>query len=103
MPKAKPVVKEGKVVSIRDKFYVQVGRSRLAIPTGAFVDERSLRRLAGQTVPVTLVGKSIASIGKRPFILCYVPADPFIFDLVQPELQRVLQKKYAEAGIITAG
>ena len=103
MPKVKPVVKEGKVVSIRDKFYVQVGRSRVAIPTGALVNDASLRRLAGQTVPVTLVGKSVVSIGRRPFILCYVPADPFLFDLVQPELQRLLQKKYTEAGIITAG
>ena len=103
MPKDKPVVKEGKVVSANRKFYVQIGRSRKEIPTGAFVNAEALRKLVGQTVPVTLFGKSIVSVGPKPGILCYVPADPFLFGLVQPELQKILQKKYTEAGVITAG
>jgi hypothetical protein len=39
------------------------------------------------------------ALGRRPFILCYVPA-PDIFKIVQPDLQKFLQKKYTEAGIL---
>lgn len=103
MPKPKPVVKEGKVVSANRKFYVTIGRTRREIPTGAFVDAAALKKLVGQTVPVTILGKSVVAIGKKLDILCYVPADPFLFSVVQPELQKLLLKKYTEAGIITAG
>lgn len=103
MPKPKPVVKEGKVVTANRKFYVTIGRTRREIPTGAFVDAATLKKLVGQTVPVTIFGKSVVAIGKRFDIICYVPADPFLFTVVQPDLQRLLQKKYTEAGIITAG
>lgn len=98
MPKA--VVKEGKVIASRGKFYVQIGRSRQEIPA-AFADAATLKKIAGQTTSVTLFGKSIVAVGKRPgpFILCYVPA-PDIFNVVQPDLQRLLQKKYTEAGIL---
>ncbi|HSB12449.1 MAG TPA: hypothetical protein VLM38_23375 [Blastocatellia bacterium] len=103
MPKPKPVVKEGKIVSANRKFYVTIGRSRREIPTGLFVNAADLKKLAGQTVSVTILGKSIVAIGRRPGpgILCYVPPpDPFVVQLIQPELQRVLQQKYTEAGII---
>lgn len=103
MPKPKAVVTEGKVVSANRKFYVTIGRTKREIPTGSLVDAGALRKLVGQTVPVTLLGKSVVAIGKRPGIICYVPADPFLFNLIQPELQQLLQKKYTEAGIITAG
>jgi hypothetical protein len=103
MPKLKPVVKEGKVVSANRKFYVTIGRTRREIPTGLFVNAGDLKKLAGQTVSVTTLGKSIVAIGRRPGggILCYVPApEAFLGELIQPELQRLLQKKYTEAGII---
>jgi hypothetical protein len=103
MPRPKAVVREGKLVSARNKFYVTIGRTRREIPTGVFVNAADLRELAGQTVPVTFVGKSIVAIGKRPGggILCYIPApDLLVLDLIQPELQRLLQRKYTEAGII---
>ena len=105
MAKSKPVVKEGKVVSANKKFYVSIGGRRRVIPTGAFVDAAEIKKLVGQSVPITFYGKSIVAIGRRPGpgIICYVPADPFLFGLVQPELQRVLQKKYTDAGVITAG
>ena len=102
MQKPKPVVMEGKVVSANRKFYVTIGRTRREIPTGPLVDDAALRKLVGKTVPVTLVGKSVVAIGRRFDIICYVPADPFLFKLIQPELQQLLQKKYTEAGIITA-
>jgi len=95
---AKPVVKEGKVVSARGKFYVVVGRSRTEIPA-ALAEPAGLKKLAGTEVPVTFLGKSIVALGRRPFILCYVPA-PDIFKLIQPDLQKFLQKKYTEAGIL---
>ena len=95
---AKPVVKEGKVVSARGKFYVVVGRSRTEIPA-ALAEPAGLKKLAGTEVPVTFFGKSIVALGRRPFILCYVPA-PDIFKLIQPDLQKFLQKKYTEAGIL---
>ena len=94
----KPIEKEGKVVSARGKFYVAVGRTRTEIPA-AFVEPAGLKKMAGQQVPVTFYGKSIVAIGKRPFILCYVPA-PDVFKLIQPDLQKFLQKKYQEAGIL---
>jgi hypothetical protein len=103
MPKPKPVVKEGKVVSANRKFYVTIGRTRREIPTGLFVNAGDLKKLVGQTVSVTTLGKSIVAIGRRPGggILCYVPApEAFLTELIQPELQRVLQKKYTDAGII---
>ena len=94
----KPVVKEGKVISSRGKFYVAVGRSRTQIPA-AFAEPDALKKIAGQSVQVTFYGKSLVAIGKRPWILCYVPA-PDIFKVVQPDLQRFLQKKYMDAGIL---
>jgi hypothetical protein len=94
----KPVEKEGKVVSARGKFYVVVGRTRTEIPA-ALAEPAGLKKIAGQSVPVTFYGKSIVAVGKRPFILCYVPA-PDVFKIVQPDLQKFLQKKYTEAGIL---
>jgi hypothetical protein len=96
----KPVVKEGKVISLRGKFYVQLGRSRKEIPA-AFADPAALKKLAGQTTSVTLLGKSIVAVGRRPgpIIICYIPV-PDIFKLIQPDLQRFLQKKYMDAGIL---
>lgn len=96
----KPVVKEGKVISSRGKFYVQMGRSRKEIPA-ALADATALKKIAGQTTSVTLFGKSIVAVGRRPgpIIICYVPA-PDVFKLVQPDLQRLLQKKYMDAGIL---
>jgi hypothetical protein len=100
MAKPKPVEKEGKVVSANRKFYVAIGRTRREIPTGPLVDAAAIKKLVGKTVPVTLVGKSVVAIGRRFDIICYVPADPFLFKLVQPDLQKMLQKKYREAGIL---
>jgi hypothetical protein len=94
----KPVEKEGKVVTARGKFYVVVGRTRTEIPA-ALAEPAGLKKIAGQSVPVTFYGKSIVAVGKRPFILCYVPA-PDVFKIVQPDLQKFLQKKYTEAGIL---
>src|SRR5262245_12954090 len=78
MPKPRPVVKEGKVVSANRKFYVTIGRTRREIPTGPLVDAAALRKLVGRTVPVTLFGKSVVAIGRPIDIICYVPADPFL-------------------------
>ena len=103
MPKAKPVVKEGKIAFANKKYYVAIGRTRQEIPTGALVDAAALKKFVGQTVPVTFYRKSVVAVGRIPDILCYVPADPFLFNLIRPELQQVLQKKYQEAGIISAG
>jgi len=103
MPTPKPVTKEGAVIAKNRKYFVRVGRSVKEIPTGPLVSAADLRKLVGSTVPVTIVGKSVVSIGRRPGILCYVPADPWLVGLVQPALQRMLQQKYAEAGILAAG
>jgi hypothetical protein len=94
----KPIEKEGKVVSARGKFYVVVGRNRTEIPA-ALAEPAGLKKIAGQSVPVTFFGKSVVAIGKRPFILCYIPA-PDVFQAVQPDLQKFLLKKYTEAGIL---
>jgi hypothetical protein len=96
----KPVVKEGKVISSRGKFYVSVGRTRKQIPA-EFADAAALKRVVGRPVPVTFVGKSIVAVNFRPGpgILCYIPA-PDIFNIVQPDLQKFLQKKYTDAGIL---
>jgi|SRR6476659_11483881 len=98
MPKA--VVKEGKVIASRGKFYLQIGRSRKAIPP-ELADAAALKRIAGQTTSVTVFGKSIVAVGKRPgpIIICYVPA-PDVFNVIQPDLQRFLQKKFTDAGIL---
>jgi hypothetical protein len=96
----KPVQKEGKVISSRGKFYIQIGRSRQEIPA-ALAEPTALKRLAGQTTSVTLFGKSIVAVGRRPgpIIICYVPA-PDVFKVIQPDLQRFLEKKYTDAGIL---
>jgi hypothetical protein len=98
MPKA--VVREGKVIASRGKFYVQVGRSRKAIPP-ELADAAALKRIAGQNTSVTIFGKSIVAVGIRPgpIIVCYIPA-PDVYKVIQPDLQRFLQKKYMEAGIL---
>ena len=102
MATPKSVVKQGMVAFKNRKFYVTIGRAQKEIPTGAFVNADNLRSLVGQTVPVTISGKSIVAIGKRPGILCYFPADPYLFGLVEESLQQLLQQKYTQAGILTA-
>ena len=97
----KGVVQEGKVAFKNQKFYVMIGRAQQEIPTGALVNAADLRKLVGQTVSITTVGKSVVAIGKRPWILCYVPVDPSLFKLVLPDLQQLLQEKYTQAGILT--
>ena len=103
MPLPKPVTTEGVVSARNRKFYVKVGRSVKEIPTGVLVSATDLRKLVGSSVPITIVGKSVVAIGRRPPILCYVPVDPGLINLVQPALQQVLQQKYTQAGILTAG
>jgi len=102
MSTPKPVTKQGQVAIKNRKYYVQIGRTQKEIPTGALVSAVELRKLVGQTVPVTIVGKSVVAIGRRPGILCYIPADPFLSTLVQPALQRTLQQQYVAAGILSA-
>ncbi len=102
MPSPKPVTTEGAVIARNRKFYVKVGRSLKEIPTGALVSATDLSKLVGSTVPITIVGKSVVAIGRRPGILCYIPA-PELINFVQPALQQLLQQKYAQAGILTAG
>ena len=94
----KPVVKEGKIVSARGKFYVVVGRSRTEIPAG-LANPAGLKKIAGEQVPVTFYGKSIVAVGRSPSIVCYAPAAD-VFKVIQPDLQEFLQKKYTEAGIL---
>lgn len=98
MPKA--VVKEGKVIASRGKFYVQIGRTRKVVPP-ELADAAALKKIAGQSTSVTLFGKSIVAVGKRPgpIIICYVPA-PDVFKMIQPDLQRFLEKKFMDAGIL---
>jgi hypothetical protein len=100
MPTPRPVVTEGKVVSANRKFYLAIGRTRRPIPTGVFVDAEDLKKLTGQTVSVTMLGKSIVAIGMRPGgILCYIPA-PDLLNRIRPEVQIALEKIYTKAGII---
>ena len=75
----KPVVKEGKVGFAGGKFSVTIDGSRQQIPT-ELADAASLKKLAGQRVPVTIFGKSIVAVGKRPgpIIICYIPAPDVI-------------------------
>jgi hypothetical protein len=96
----KPVVKEGKVVSIRGKFYVAIGRTRKQIPA-EFADAATLKKLAGRPVSVTIFGKSIVAVGlpRGPIITCYIPA-PDVIKIVQPDLQKFLQKKFTDSGIL---
>lgn len=105
MPLPKPVTKEGVVIARNRKFYVKFGRSVKEIPTGALVNAVDLRKLVGSSVPITTVGKSVVAVGRRPGpgILCYIPVDPGLINLVQPALQQLLQQKYTQAGILTAG
>ena len=97
----KPVVKEGRVSSARGKFYVTVAGSRKAIAPEV-ADATILKKMVGQTVPVTIFGRSIVAIGKRPGggILCYVPA-PDVIKVIQADFQKFLEKKFVDAGILT--
>ena len=96
----KPVVKEGKVGFAGGKFYVTVEGSRKEIKPEV-ADAAVLKKMVGQRVPITVFGKSIVAVGKRPGpgILCYVPA-PDVIKLIQPDLQKLLEKKYIDAGIL---
>ena len=102
MDSQKSVVKEGVVVLKNRKFYVNIGRAQKEIPTGLLLSPETLRTLVGQKVPVTIFGKSVVAIGKRPGIICYVPADPFVLQQVLPEMQVMLRQVYEKAGILSA-
>jgi hypothetical protein len=98
MPKS--VVKEGKVVYSRGKFYAAIGRTRTLIPA-TLVDPDALKKLAGQPTSITFYGKSIVAVGRRPgpIIVCYIPA-PDLTKVIFPDVQKFLQKKYVDAGIL---
>jgi hypothetical protein len=98
-------VKEGVVTAVRDRYYLTVGRRKLAIPTDEMNTKAEVRKLVGKRVPTILSGSTIVAIGYPgvPFcyILCYVPA-PDILRRVRPELRVELVNRYTKMNVISA-
>jgi hypothetical protein len=95
----KPVQKEGKISFVNKRYYITVDRARQEIQTGALVSAADLRKMVGKKVPVTVFGRSVVSIGKRPWIICYVPA-PDLIRKINPKYQKFLRQQFEDLGVI---
>lgn len=98
-------IKEGKVTAARGKFYLTVGRAKKEIVVGDTTPLAEVKALVGQPVGVVVSGKTLVAIGgligKRPWILCYIPA-PDLFRNLREGLRADLLKRYVDQGVIPA-
>ena len=51
-------VKEGKVTSVRDRYYVTVGQVKKEVPVGEIIDPAQIKSLVGKQVSVITAGRN---------------------------------------------
>jgi hypothetical protein len=97
-------VKEGKVTTVRNKYFVTVGATKKEIVVGDTTPAADVKALVGAPVAVVVSGRNIVAIGeptRRPWILCYIPA-PDLIKKIREDLRGELLSRYVDAGLIPA-
>jgi hypothetical protein len=97
-------VKEGKVTTARDRYYVTIGATKKEIPVGEIIDRAQIQALVGKPVAAIVSGRNIVAIGgagwKPPIIVCYIPVPDFIKGIRQ-DLRASILKGMVDRQIIT--
>jgi hypothetical protein len=97
-------VKEGRVTSARDRYFLTIGKTKKEIRVGEIIDLPQIKSLAGRRVAVIVRGGNIVAIGRAtwrpPIIVCYVPAPDFT-KRIRPELQAVILDAHVRSGVIS--
>jgi hypothetical protein len=103
-------VKQGRVKTVRGRYYVTIGKMQREIPVGEIVSAADVKKVVGTEVPVVVSGGAVVAIGlpfnkaivKRRWILCYLPAPRDLFNKIDPELRRELIQRYVDLKVIPA-
>jgi hypothetical protein len=97
-------VKEGKVTTARDRYYVTIGATKKEIPVGEIIDPAQIKALVGKPVSVIISGRNIVAISglgwRPPIIVCYLPLPDFIKGIRQ-DLRVSILKGMVDRQIIT--
>ncbi|MBZ5581561.1 MAG: hypothetical protein LAQ30_05020 [Acidobacteriia bacterium] len=97
-------VKEGKVTSVRDRYYVTVGQVKKEVPVGEIIDPAQIKSLVGKQVSVITAGRNVVAISglgwRPPIIVCYVPA-PDIVKGIREDLRATVINGLASRKVIT--
>jgi hypothetical protein len=97
-------VKEGKVTTARDRFYVTIGATKREIPVGEIIDAAQIKALVGKRISVIISARNIVAISglgwKPPIIVCYIPVPDFIKGIRQ-DLRTTVLKAMVAREIIT--
>jgi hypothetical protein len=102
-------MQEGKVISRRGKYFVQVGDQMHELKPDPLGTAETFKALVGQVVQVALTDpKLVAIITKKPPTACYTPCficyvDPIEFSTVwkiDPVIRQTMLKTFLEQGFI---
>ena len=97
-------VKEGKVTTARDRYYVTIGATKKEIPVGEIIDPVQIKALVGKPVSVIISGRNIVAISgagwRPPIIVCYLPAVDFVKG-IREDLRASILKGMVDRQIIT--
>jgi len=97
-------VKEGKVTTARDRYYVTIGATKKEIPVGEIIDAAQIKALVGKPVSVVISARNIVAITglgwKPPIIVCYIPVPDFIKG-IRGDLRASVLKGMVDRQIIT--
>lgn len=106
-----PKARTGTVVHKEGAFFLEVEGKHHPIPVGSHIKLDQLRELAGQKVEIIqseplrfVVGlvPAAAKTGPRiPRIICYIPADPYVFGVVEEEARVGLAKQFLDQGVLS--
>ena len=101
--------KTGTVVFKEGTYFLETEGKLQPIPVTPHTQPAQLKELAGQKVdifysqPVTfVVGLAKSGVAIRPpRIICYFPADPWAFGVVQEEARAVFAKQLFNEGVLS--
>jgi len=99
-------------VAFKDgNYFLEVEGKQHAIPVGLHVDVAQLKQLVGQKVEIVSSEPKSFVIGlvkaggvagvRPPRIICYFPADPNLFGVVQEDARAALAKQLLNEGILS--
>lgn len=98
-------VKEGRVSTVRDRYYLTLGQKKLEIPVGDTVSIADIKKMVGRRVPVIVARSTIVAIGSPLghgcyWIICYKPI-PDILKQIGEAIRVDTIKEFVKTGVLT--